>query len=172
MDHVTALNVNNYKIGGSTIFSAAIFDGDAKTVKLTVIPGTITISGLRQVTISGAKDKANNTMTSYSANMNIVENVKPYVASAKLTANNTIEITMSEAVTGISAGTDFELYIAGVKATIKTYSYADADKVATITFEPVIDDLTKTLQVKLVNGDILDTNSNKAVTGTLVTVTH
>jgi len=171
MDYATALNVANYKVSGQTIFTNAIFDGNNKTVKLTVAPGTVTYSGDRQVTVSGAKDLAGNLNTSYSDIVSFKENVAPFVASAKLTAANTILVTFSENVAATTA-TDFEVYVAGVLVTTgaTTSISAVSTSTATITLATSITDLSKAIQVKLVNAATVDANGNKATINQLIAV--
>ena len=173
MDPATALNVANYKVGGATIFTSAAFIGDAMHVKLTVNPGTIAYTGLYSVAVSGVKDVAGNVMTAYSNTFSVNENVKPYVASAKLTNATTITATYSENVTAVAA-TDFEVYIAGVKVdpTKAKAAISGSAGTATITLNDAITDLSKVIQVKLVNTATVDAAGNTATTGNLVTVTY
>lgn len=171
MDPATALNVNNYKVGGATIFSAAIFDANANTVKLTVIPGTIVYGGAYSVAVSGAKDKAGNVMTAYTNTLAFVkENVKPTIASAALTNTTTITVTFSENVT--LAANSFEVYKDAVLLTsVANAAVTTAANTVTITI-PTVDDLTKNYTVKLINSSVVDTNGNvTAQNGTIVTVT-
>ncbi|SHH27043.1 N-acetylmuramoyl-L-alanine amidase family protein [Clostridium grantii] len=171
MDYATALNVANYTVSGQTIFTNAIFSGDNKTVTLTVAPGTITYSGDRLIQVSGTRDLAGNLNTTYSHVVDFNENVAPYVASAKLTAADTISVTFSENVKATTA-TDFEVYIAGVKVTTGAVtSVSDvATKTATIKLTSPVTDLSKAIQVKLVNTSTVDEKGNAAVTGQLVSV--
>lgn len=171
MDPATALNVANYKIGGASIFTSAAFIGDALHVRLTVNPGTITYTGLYNVTVSGVKDAAGNVMTAYAGTMTVEENVKPYVASAKLTNSTTITVTYSEQVMPVAAA-DFEVYVAGTKVDAVTTVVNTLTGTATITLAAAIDDLSKAIQVKLVNSAEADVYGNTAKTGDLVTVAY
>ncbi|EYE89860.1 hypothetical protein Q428_00180 [Fervidicella metallireducens AeB] len=174
MDYATALNVNNYKVGGVCIFSNAIFDGSAKVVKLTVIPGTVVLTGDRYVTISGVKSKAGNVMTDYSVVKNVIENVKASIASAKLTSATTIAVKFSEEVTIDTADTSaFEIYVNGVKVDTTKYTNAVGrfdTFVITLDSSVAITDLSKTIQVKLVK-TVVDNNGNKTTGSDFVTVT-
>ncbi|QAT41031.1 N-acetylmuramoyl-L-alanine amidase family protein [Clostridium sp. JN-9] len=172
MDYATALNVANYKVSGQSIFTNAIFDGNDSTVTLTVLPGTITYSGDRLISVTGAKDKAGNVNTAYSDILNFNENVAPTVASAKLVDATHIAVTFSENVAATTAE-DFEVYIGGVKvdaAKVSTSESAIPTNTATITLEDPITDLSKAIQVKLVNVKTADVNGNLAITGQFVTV--
>jgi trimeric autotransporter adhesin len=175
MDYASALNVANYKVSGQSIFTSAIFTTDNQTVTLTVAPGSITYSGDRLIQVSGAKDLAGNLNTAYSDIVTFNENVAPYVASAKLVDANTITVTFSENVTA-TAATDFEVYVGGVKvdpANVSTSISAVPTNTATITLASpaaTITDLTKAIQVKLVNPATKDTNGNFATINQLVAV--
>ncbi|WP_163195310.1 hypothetical protein [Clostridium thermarum] len=168
LDYATALNIDNYRVSGQPIFTNAIFDGDDKTVTLTVASGSITYSGDRLITVTGVKDKAGNVNTSYSKILNFKENVAPYVASAKLTDANKITVTFSENVKA-TTDADFEVYVGGTKVAATTSVSGVPTNTAVITLADAITDLSKTIQVKLVNSAVVDVNDNPAVTGVLVT---
>ena len=107
----TALNVANYSIDGvSSPFSGAIFKGNARTVELTLRDGAIVTNGLRNFSIQNVATAAGSVMEVKNGSFNFKENVRPTVTSAKVTAANTIEITLSEAVDPALQGGDFEVF--------------------------------------------------------------
>lgn len=168
----TALNTNNYTVEGQNMFKSAIFDGDAHHVKLTLNPNVITVTGNRVFSVKNIATAAGKVMADYNVTKNFVENVKPYLVSAKVASKTTITATFNKAVTG--GANAFEVYVDGTKiATGVTAEAAAASKTVTITV-PEITNLTKTYTVKFVGTDFVDgtTPANSAVSGTTVTVAY
>jgi uncharacterized protein YjdB len=166
----TALNPANYTVEGQQVFKGAIFDGNAHTVKLTLNPNVITVTGNRMLTVKNVATAAGKVMADYSVSEPFIENVKPYLASAQLASATTITATFSEAVTG--SANAFEVYVDGTKiATGVTATAAVAQTTVTITI-PTVTDLTKTYTVKFIGTNFQDgaATPNSAVLSTIVTV--
>ena len=178
----TAVNPANYNIDGMMVFSSAVFIEDQTLVKLTLVDGSLTISGTRGFNISAAVTGLNGVaINAYSAAIPFIENVKPALASAILINGTTIELTFSEAVkdtnfVSSNAGNDFEVYIDGVKSTIAsvgTGATVDDNKLQVVLATAI----TPTqLASGVITVKVLDTANgtdialNNVVTGTVVTV--
>jgi hypothetical protein len=181
LDGATATNKANYQVNGLTVESATLLPNNIVELKLAA--DTNTLSGLRNVTISGVKSKDGVLMDTFTASEYFVENVKPYVKSATLIAPNQIKVEFSEAVeVSKVTGEDLDVYVGSVKEGEGT-GFTVAPESGTpgtheskfiITLE---NDLTpaeyaQTITVKVVNGAtdiIVDANNNKVKTG-VVTV--
>ncbi|ABW20157.1 phage tail protein [Alkaliphilus oremlandii] len=158
----SALDVNNYKVEGKTVFKSAIFDGNAKTVKLTLNTETILLDGDYEFTIDSAvKTKAGVAIDAFAEVATFEENVAPTVKKIEFTAPNKVTITFSENVT---ANANF--------ATVKVDGVADATKfgvvttsnTATVTLTTSVTDLTKPITVEFDKTiDVTDANGNKLV---------
>ncbi|MDP4092282.1 MAG: Ig-like domain-containing protein [Bacillota bacterium] len=170
----TALNVSNYLVEGQSIFSSAIFDGDAHTVKLTLKPNVITVGGSRVMTIQNVATVAGKVMDTNTSAKNFVENVKPYLASAKFSSSTTITATFSENLAAGGSTNAFEVYVNGVKLTsgVSATATSAGSKDVVITVPSI--DLTKTYQIKYVGTDFVDqaTVANMAPQSGLVTVVN
>ncbi|WP_214699842.1 Ig-like domain-containing protein [Exiguobacterium sp. s57] len=107
----TALNLANYSIDGvSSPFSGAIFKGDARTVELTLRDGAIATNGFRNYTIQNVATAAGSVMEVKNGSFEFKENIAPTLTSARLIAEDKIEITFSEALTQTAVGGDFEIF--------------------------------------------------------------
>ena len=151
----TALNVNNYLVEGQSIFSTAIFDGDARSVKLTLKPNVITVGGARLITVANVATAAGKVMDTYTVAPVFAENVKPYLASAKFASATTITATFSENL-GAGSANAFEVYVDGVKLTsgVTATAAVAGSKTVTITVPSV--DIAKTYTIKYVGTDFAD----------------
>lgn len=160
VDGASATNIANYAIDGAVVESATLagFANKKQVVTLKLKAGSNTFTGVRNITVSNVKVK-NSTKVMEPAkytNVSLAENVAATVASAKLVANNTIEVTFSEDVNTpdnvkVVSGTD-EL------ATTKVATTATG-KVVTVTLDTAVtaDQLKAGL---LVNVDVKDANGN------------
>lgn len=127
LDPATALVASNYIVEGATVESAALIANAAADaqVSLTLATGSNGFTGVHVFTISGVTSDAGVMMDSVTTSATINENVAPTVTKAELTTATNIKVTFSEAVynTVAGAGTDFDLYIGGVKSS-KTVEFA------------------------------------------------
>ncbi|TSI07362.1 S-layer homology domain-containing protein [Lysinibacillus sp. BW-2-10] len=118
VDGATAVNAANYVVEGATVTSAVLTNNTGTaTVELTLAKDSNTLTGARAITISGIKSQTGNVMTTTTVSEALVENVRPTVAKAELTATNTITLTFSENVYNASGTDDFDVYVGGVKVT-------------------------------------------------------
>jgi len=157
LDGASATNAANYTIAGVAVKSATLsaVSGGKQTVTLTL--DTNELTGNRAITVANVKSKAGIAMDTFSGLVNLTENVKPEVKTAKITGTKTIEVTFSEAVqaAGFTVNDDFVLKVGST--TIATTDY---------TVVPVVGDATKAT-ITLTNAL---TSANLAETITLETV--
>lgn len=118
LDGASATNAANYTIAGVTVKSAtlAAVSGGKQTVTLTL--DTNELTGNRAITVANVKSKAGIVMDTFSGLVNLTENVKPEVKSAKVTGTKTIEVTFSEVIDGFADADDFV-----IKAGATTLAY-------------------------------------------------
>ena len=178
LDGPSATNVSNYSIPGVQIKSATLKPVSGTTQDVVIKLGDNTLSGNRNLTISGVKSKAGVAMDSKTAVVTLVENIKPAMVSAKVTGTKTIDVTFSEAITtaGIADKDDFEIKVGDTVVAYGTTANALSTngKVVTITLDNALTaaDLDKTITIKsLVGGTsaIKDTASvaNEIKTSTI-----
>lgn len=170
----SALDVNNYKVEGKSVFKEAIFDGDAKTVKLTLNPETILLDGDYELTISSAvKTQAGVAIDAFASVETFKENVASTVKKAELIGDDTIKVTFSEVIESYTAN-PFEVYVDGTKvalSTINAKASGGTDSHIDITLTSPLTDLTKPVTVKIVKAaEIKDVNGNELVTEGTYTV--
>lgn len=165
----TALNLNNYLVEGQPVFEKAIFDGDQKTVKLTLKANAIDVNGLRNFTIQNVADTAGNVMDAITTKATFKENVKPTITSVKLTADNKITVTFSESV-AFTGTDDFTVKVNGV-ANVVTGVTGTGTNQAVITLTDAVTDLTLPIELTVAAGnDVVDTATpanSLSTTGTL-----
>jgi len=172
----TALNPNNYTVEGQNVFSAAIFDGNQKTVTLTLKDDAITIDGNRILTVKNVAGVNGVVMDTHSVAYSFDENVKPTITTAKLTAANNIELTFSEnmasgTIAAVGAGNDFEVFINGNKATIASVATVNAAKY-NITLANPVGSLSDTVTINVLNtNDVTDASTPANALKTTGTVT-
>ncbi len=159
----SAIDVNNYKVEGRSVFSGAIFDGNATKVKLTLIPGSIKYNGDYELTISSnVKTKAGVPIEPFAEVHTFKENVAPTVKKVEFIAPKTVKITFSEAVT---ADADFAIVkVDGVADTATFAEISTATDTATVTLSAPVTDLSKPITVEFVKGKVVkDVNGNELV---------
>lgn len=171
----------NFLVGGKALPAGSTIQlyGDAKTVRIVLAPGAITVNGKRTVAIanlvSTSGDTVNSDISSYAPVL--TENTAPKLVSAKLVSATEIDVTFSEKVTATagSAVDGLEVWINGVKSTDSfTFAYLNADAtdglsntakltpVGSTTFSA-----TDKVEVKLVGADITDKFGTAIVDGSV-----
>jgi len=126
VDGASATNEANYKVDGAVVESAtlAAVSGGKQVITLKLQANSNTFTGVRNITVENVKALGSSvTMDKFVKNdLVLTENVRPTVTNAKLTANNEITLTFSEAVYDVTntKGADFDLYIGGTKVTATT----------------------------------------------------
>jgi trimeric autotransporter adhesin len=178
LDATSALDLNNYVIEGATVQSAIFTQNDATNgaiVKLTLVPGSVTLTGDRQVTIKNVKSAAGVAMDTVTTIENFTENVAPTV-SAAITAPDTITLTFSEemnASTITDSDADFAVYVDGVDwetvagatyGTVTEAAYGTDNKVFTLKLgrDLTADEYAKAIEVKAAATlNATDANGNK-----------
>ncbi|OAT72451.1 S-layer homology domain-containing protein [Parageobacillus thermoglucosidasius] len=179
LDGATATNKANYQVNGLTVESATLLPNNVVEIKLAA--DTNTLSGLRNVTISGVKSKDGVLMDTFTASEYFVENVKPYVTSATLIAPDKIKVVFNEPVqVSTATAEDFDVYVGSTKedesapfaVTQANSGTTDKEFIITLTDGLTPAEYAQTITVKVVNGTtdiIVDANNNKVKTG-VVTV--
>ncbi|WP_214734384.1 hypothetical protein [Exiguobacterium sp. s154] len=174
VDGASAINTSNYVVNGAVVEKAtlAAYDNVAKeqVVTLTLKADSNAFSGNRYVTISGVKAKNGVQMDVDNRIVDLDENVRPTITSAKLTDTNSFNLTFSEKVyNAANAAADFELYVGNVKSAktltveVVASGAAKSQLVVTVARGVTADELSKGLSIKPTAGlDILDTENNKA----------
>jgi len=117
--NATALNVNNYTVEGQKVFASAIFEGDKKTVRLTLKDDVIDLTGDYTIQINNIADASGNVIDPYTGTINLTENVSPELVSAEMVDADTVKLTFSENLEVVSvAATDFVVKVDGVEDTV------------------------------------------------------
>ncbi|MFI8575791.1 S-layer homology domain-containing protein [Rossellomorea aquimaris] len=173
----TALNLANYTVEGNQVFEKAVFIGDKTTVRLSVKSGSVKLTGDYLFEIMNVKDLSGNAMKTYSTTQEFVENVAPNLVSAKLTSNDTITLTFSEAmntasIEEVTAEADFDVFIDGTKESgvveaskdSKTFTLKLSDALTSSEFSSAITIKPAT------TFDVEDSNGNMHPTFSSVTV--
>ncbi|KAF5058348.1 hypothetical protein [Acetobacterium wieringae] len=162
----TALNLANYKVEGSQVFTNAVFtDSTKKIVRLTMAAGAIQTNGSYTVTVDNVVDTNGNAVQAFSGAVTLYENVKPFIALAEVNATNNVKVTFNEALTGTINNADLEVYVNGSKVA-STVSFTSGASIANITLTTPLADTTSTVVVKTASTfSVVDANKNEAVTG-------
>ncbi|MBC3887343.1 hypothetical protein GH810_03340 [Acetobacterium paludosum] len=152
---ISALDATHYTIDGIQAFEtgSAIYDGNKRTVTLTLKDGALTTSGNKTFNVTNVTN-----VTNYSSSLTFRENVKPVVVKSELIAYDKIKLSLSEPVTVSSTGTaaGLEVYVNGVKTTTDvTITGSGTDKL-TITLATADKLTSSTTPLKV---SILSTNN-------------
>jgi hypothetical protein len=176
LDGATATNKANYQVNGLTVESATLLPNNIVEIKLAA--DTNTLSGLRNVTISGVKSKDGVLMDTFTTSEYFVENVKPYVKSATLIAPDKIKVTFSEPVQVSTVdAADLDVYVGTTKepetgnfavTRVGSTGSTDTDFIITLDNALTPSEYAQTLTLKVVEetGDVIaDANGNLVKTG-------
>ncbi|WP_042350900.1 hypothetical protein [Bacillus massiliigorillae] len=180
LDGASATNVANYSIAGVEVKSATLKPVSSGTQEVVLKLGENTLTGERAISISGVKSKAGIEMKAYNDSVNLTENVKPYVVSAKVTGTKTIEVTFSEEITaaGIADKDDFVIKIGNATTGVAYGTTANAlsadNKVVTITLDSALTEAqiaeTLTLEAKVGATSAIEDNATNIVKVGSVTI--
>ncbi|MEO4054133.1 S-layer homology domain-containing protein [Solibacillus sp. CAU 1738] len=175
VDPTSAEEAANYTVEGATVKEAKLASNTSTgaSVKVYLTADTVELSGNYQVTVKNVKG-FNSSITAVdetTATVAIKENVAAKVKSHSITfaTNSTqIDLTFDENVT-VLTGTDFDLYIDGVKSTATVATAQNGANVVrvTVTGLDLSSDIASTKKVVLKANstfDIKDANSNVAST--------
>ncbi|MCH7320617.1 S-layer homology domain-containing protein [Solibacillus sp. MA9] len=174
VDPASATDKANYTVEGATVKEVKLASNTAASgsVKVYLTADTVKLTGNYQVTVQNVKgfNSSIKAIDSTTASVVIKENVAAKVKSKSITfgANSVIDLTFDENVT-VATGTDFDLYIDGVKstATVATAQNGTTGVRVTVTGLDLSSDIASTKKVVLkANGtfDIEDDNDNIAST--------
>ncbi len=168
VDGATATNIANYNISGVVVEKAEVRNGEASAVYLTLKSDSNTLSGERNVTVSGVKTKDGVAMSSsYAGTVDLDENVKP-TFTASLVAADSIKLTFSENVIDATDGITVADLEVKYNATALTETgatpqvvgiYSDAAMTTAITNA----DSVGVVYVKLASGTITDLSKSLTV---------
>lgn len=175
IDGATAVNIANYTVNGAAVEKAVLSAYDSvnkvQVVTLTLKADSNGFSGNRYVSVNGVKAKNGALMEAHSEVVDLNENVRPTISSAKLTSTDKITLTFSEAVSNVDDidGADFDLYVGTTKSakTVAVEAVAvnatKTELVVTVSAGLTAEELTKGLSLKAVDTlNITDVVGNKA----------
>lgn len=125
----SALNLANYTLDGAALPAATdiyFTDATSKIVEIDLPAETVNIGvtgtpALASLGVANVQTAAGLVVTATSGNVNVMDNTKPVLQSAKVLDNKTIELTYSEAmatVSAASAGDEFIVKQAGSAITL------------------------------------------------------
>lgn len=169
-----SLALGNFVIEGVAVNGAVFTQNDSTgaVIKLTLAGGSNTMTGNRNITISGIKSDGGVVGDTKTVTELFVENVKPTVVAATLTATNQITLEFSEGIataTIVGDAADFELWIGGIKSTIGLTESGpvvnSSNKKFTIDLGTALtaDDVAKTIIIKKASTfAVTDDNGNGA----------
>ena len=111
LEGATATALANYTIAGATVQSVSLAgavegtDASTQVATLTLQEGSNTFTGVRNITVKDVKvSGSTKVMDAKTINtVSLTENVRPTVEGAKITADNAITVTFSEAMTVVDA---------------------------------------------------------------------
>ncbi|TGN31170.1 Ig-like domain-containing protein, partial [Lysinibacillus sp. S2017] len=159
IDKATASDVSNYSVTGTTVESAQILASNTKQVVLKIKKNSLADSFERTVTVENVKAlNSTVTMEKFTMLVNLKENVRPTVASAKITGAKEITVTFTESVTAKSHAFTVTAGTTALKATTAT---ASGEIVKITTTEDLSTLLKETIVLepaKLANGQVDTTN--------------
>ncbi|MCM3722513.1 S-layer homology domain-containing protein [Solibacillus isronensis] len=132
VDATTAANASNYSIPNAKIANAQVPSDALDTVILTLTPNETTTTGSRNLTIRNVKAKDSiASQRDLTAVVDLKENIRPVLNSARFTSANQIELTFSENVSGLD--TDSFVIVNAAGATIGITSVAESTTGNTVT---------------------------------------
>lgn len=171
----SALDYRNYKLAGVTISSASelYFDGAKDTVRINLPEGYVKVSGKRLLEVVNVTDKDGNTLKKdkNSAEVDLVENVKPVAEEVEIKDAQNIIVTFSEKLDALPTGG-----VEGVKAKIGTVEvelddttpFVLADNKLTITAKAIdAFKLTDPVSVEFKSANLVDLAGNAVKDGTV-----
>ena len=160
LDIASAQNVSNYRVNGNIVPVSAIITGQTErnaVVELTFASASFTSSSLYTLTVSGVMgyNGSYGPMKEYNTLLTLVENSAPQVTSCKLTSTTTIQITLSEEVSGTG---EFMVYTSS--GLMNTGGVFVSGKTIYITL-PV--EMSSSAQIAIIKHDFKDANNNTAI---------
>lgn len=133
LDDASAQNVSNYNILGAVVTKAELVDNTTSgaTVKLTLLSGSVTVSTLYPVIITGVEGYHNTytAITRYDTMLFLNENRGPVLTKTEYTHPNTITLTFDENLFGTPS---FQAIQSGSSELNVSSSYIDGNKVIII----------------------------------------
>ncbi|MFC4354183.1 S-layer homology domain-containing protein [Chryseomicrobium palamuruense] len=185
VDGASATTASNYRIDGATVQSVTLrapqtLNGATTQVaEVKLAPNSNGFTGVRNINVTGVKALGSTVvMDPYFTNtVSLNENVDPTVVSARLTANNEITVTFSEAIQD-GANLDFEVLVGGQSqaspVTVDATPVNGSANTVTLSIPTVTAaQLTSGLSLKALSTlDITDAVGNKPVFTSNVTVTQ
>lgn len=182
LEAASALNLSNYAIEGTQVVGAIFTSnpvGGPSVVKLTLKDDSITLNGHRVISINNVKSVDGIVMNAYNSSVNLIENVKPVLQTAKLTSTSTIELTYSEALDNATVnnllGVDFDVYVGSTKEGVTApAAVAHSGKTVTITLQDPLDATEYASAITVKPGSsyvVTDTNGNAAASFSSISVT-
>lgn len=177
VEMASALNLANYTVDGLNVFKTAVFNTTTKVVDLTLNENAISYAGNHAFTIANVKDLAGNTMMTNTTVQTAIENTRPVITKAELTAANVITITFSEAIAALPVATDLDVKIGSVQeselAPFAIAAHATIANAYTITLTDDITalELAAEITVKTQSGNVIADANGNAIKAQTVIVT-
>ncbi|MDT0161584.1 S-layer homology domain-containing protein [Bacillus sp. AG4(2022)] len=154
----SAVNLANYKLNNQSLPNGTViyFSGSKETVKIELPAGSVTNSGNALLSITDVVAENGAKLSAASANQvigGLTDNVKPTLVSAKKVSSTSVELTFSEGLSALSAGTasnildDFKFEVNGLELTPASYAaVSSGNNKVVFTVAPY--NTTQTLTVK------------------------
>lgn len=171
----SALNYTNYKLAGVTIPSTSelYFDGAKTKVRINLPEEYITVAGERLLEVSNVIDKDGNTLKTgkTSAEVDLLEMVKPLATKVELMDAQNLKVTFSEKLAALGTVTGVTVKVNGTKIDLDSttpFNLETGDKTVTIKASSLTAfKLTDTITVEFEDASIKDIAGNKVKNVTL-----
>lgn len=161
---------SNFLINGTALPASTVlyFDTTKKVVVAELPAGSVPVNGVRTVKVTNIAGLNTSATANVQRDVALLENVKPTIISASILTNRTINVTLSENVSGATvAAPGFEIWINGVKVDLtgKVASVTNGTNVTAITLNVDTFAAGQTVLVKAAGSAIADDNGNKVTDG-------
>lgn len=190
----SAINIANYTMDGVAFPAGTTigFYGDKKTVRISLPDSYYSVNTTKLLKInkevvnaSGVAVLASvNPAVEFTGNVNLTDNVKPQLNSAKFlvgamtdTTSNKIKLTFTENMGAVSTSDDFKVTVNGNEVSYTVVDGTTNDKEVTLQLgtsivmaQPVVVKVVPVDAVENPTVDVKDIALNKLVTGTTITV--
>jgi hypothetical protein len=160
----SALNAANYKLGGKVLPSNSklVFDGDRRTVKITLPNGFVTVDGTYTLEVTNVTAKNGNTLTNGKASVQVAtsENIKPYATSVTVADSKTLNVAFSEKLAAGTTATDntVKVKVNGTLVTATAQATTDSNNLVIKLANNI--QLTDAVSVEFAGTNLADSNGN------------
>ncbi|MGN7479356.1 S-layer homology domain-containing protein [Solibacillus silvestris] len=165
LDASTASVAGNYSIPNARVLNAQVSSGALNTVILTLEPNETTVSGPRNLFITGVKAKNSvAAQPNLTAVVNLKENIRPTLNAANFVSANQIELSFSENVSGLDTNSFAIENVSGAAMTIASVAPSTTGNKVTVTLADTLS-VGTTVSIKKGTGvgDVKDEAGNALV---------